>query len=60
MTSEQQTVRWGFLTTGKILVTPGYLEVYGRKPGVAAEKDELVPTNTGEEAKVGDITLKEE
>ena len=49
-----------FLTTGKILVTPGYLEVYGRKPGVAAEKDELPPAKTGQEAGVIDISSKED
>ena len=47
-----------FLTTGKILVVPGYLEVYGRKPGVAAAKDELVPAETGEEAPVVDLETK--
>ncbi|MEC8929494.1 MAG: DNA topoisomerase, partial [Verrucomicrobiota bacterium] len=49
-----------FLTTGKILVVPGYLEVYGRKPGVAAAKDELVPAETGEEAPVVDLETKAE
>ncbi len=32
-----------FKTEGRILVKPGWLEVYGRRPGVAAGKDELVP-----------------
>ncbi|MEM7387560.1 MAG: DNA topoisomerase, partial [Verrucomicrobiota bacterium] len=49
-----------FLTTGKILVVPGYLEVYGRKPGVAAEKDELVRAENGTKADVLSIELKEE
>ena len=49
-----------FLTTGKILVQPGYLEVYGRKPGVATEKDELVPAKNGEEATAVEVILKEE
>ncbi len=49
-----------FLTTGKVLVTPGYLEVYGRRPGVAAEKDELVAAETGEDAKVQSVELKQE
>ena len=40
-----------FKTDGKILVVPGYLEVYGRKPGVAAEKDELVAVQDGEDSK---------
>ncbi len=39
-----------FKTDGKVLVVPGYLEVYGRKPGVAAEKDELVQAKDGESA----------
>ena len=49
-----------FLTTGKVLVTPGYLEVYGRKPGVAAEKDELIAAKTGDKAKAIEVELKEE
>ncbi|MDC0219200.1 DNA topoisomerase III [Verrucomicrobia bacterium] len=49
-----------FLTTGKVLVLPGYLEVYGRRPGVATEKDELVPAQTGEEAQAKEVTLKGE
>jgi len=47
-----------FLTTGKVLVTPGYLEVYGRRPGVATEKDELVPAETGEKADAKEVSLK--
>lgn len=39
-----------FKTEGRILVKPGWLEVYGRQPGVAAGKDELVPINDGESA----------
>jgi DNA topoisomerase-3 len=39
-----------FLTNGKTLVKPGYLAVYGRVPGVAAEKDELVGVAQGEDA----------
>ncbi len=49
-----------FLTTGKVLVSPGYLEVYGRRPGVAAEKDELVKAQTGEKADVLAVELREE
>jgi DNA topoisomerase-3 len=37
-----------FLTAGRILVVPGYLKVYGRKPGAAADKDELVAVADGE------------
>lgn len=39
-----------FLTRGKVLITSGYLEVYGRKPGAAADKDELVTAENGEKA----------
>ncbi len=49
-----------FLTTGKILLKPGWLEVYGRKPGLAADKDDLVATETGEGADVISIEIKEE
>ncbi|MEO8615290.1 MAG: DNA topoisomerase III [Luteolibacter sp.] len=44
-----------FKTDGKILVKPGWLEVYGRRPGVAAGKDELCAVNAGEPAKVESI-----
>ena len=49
-----------FLTTGKILVTPGFLEVYGRKPGVATEKNELIPAETGDKAETLNIEIKSE
>jgi DNA topoisomerase III len=39
-----------FKTEGRILVKPGWLEVYGRRPGVASGKDELVPVTAGEDA----------
>ncbi len=39
-----------FKTEGRILVKPGWLEVYGRRPGVAAGKDELCPVSAGETA----------
>ena len=39
-----------FKTEGRILVKPGWLEVYGRRPGVAAGKDELCAVTTGETA----------
>ncbi|MEM7144052.1 MAG: DNA topoisomerase III [Verrucomicrobiota bacterium] len=48
-----------FRTDGKILVTPGWLAVYGRTPGVAAGKDELVPAEENESAKVDDIEVEE-
>ena len=47
-----------FLTTGKILVKPGWLAVYGREPGVAAGKDELCSVSEGETAQVSDIEVK--
>ena len=49
-----------FLTTGKVLVVPGYLEVYGRKAGVAADKDELVGANDGDLANANSIESKED
>ena len=46
-----------FLTRGKILVKAGYLEVYGRKPGASAEKDELVAVTDGEEANLDQLEV---
>ena len=46
-----------FKTEGRILVKPGWLEVYGRRPGVAAGKDELCPVSAGESASVEAIEL---
>ena len=46
-----------FLTRGKVLVTAGYLEVYGRKPGASAEKDELVAVKDGEEADLDQLEV---
>lgn len=48
-----------FRTDGKILVTPGWLGVYGRKVGVASGKDELVPVIEGEKAEAVEITMEE-
>lgn len=48
-----------FRTDGKVLIVPGYLEVYGRKPGVAAEKDELVQATDGEPATAVTIESRE-
>ncbi|MDG1672116.1 MAG: DNA topoisomerase III [Akkermansiaceae bacterium] len=48
-----------FRTDGKILITPGWLSVYGRKPGVAAGKDELCAVQEGEDAKAIEITMEE-
>lgn len=49
-----------FKTEGKVLVVPGWLEVYGRQPGVAAGKDELVAVSEGESAKVEELELLDE
>ncbi len=49
-----------FKTEGRILVKPGWLEVYGRRPGVASGKDELVPVSAGEDAKVESIEVLHE
>jgi DNA topoisomerase-3 len=46
-----------FKTEGRILVKPGWLEVYGRRPGVAAGKDELVPVTAGEAAKAEHVEV---
>ncbi|MFT4175861.1 MAG: DNA topoisomerase III [Luteolibacter sp.] len=46
-----------FRTDGRILVKPGWLEVYGRRPGVAAGKDELVGVSAGESAAVDSIEV---
>lgn len=47
-----------FLTSGRILVVPGYLEVYGRTAGVAADKDELVFVADGESADAKNVELR--
>lgn len=44
-----------FLTRGKTLVQPGWLGVYGRKAGVANDKDELVAMNGSSQADVTEI-----
>ncbi|MGC6425916.1 MAG: DNA topoisomerase III [Akkermansiaceae bacterium] len=53
--SEKDTFR----TDGKILIVPGWLGVYGRKPGVGAGKDELCVVQEGEEAKALEIEMLE-
>lgn len=55
---ENPGVTDAFLTTGKILVTPGWLAVYGRQPGVAAGKDELCAVSEGESAQLTHIEVK--
>ncbi len=49
-----------FKTEGRVLVVPGWLEVYGRKPGVAAGKDGLVGISDGETAKADPVELVHE
>jgi len=49
-----------FKTEGRVLVSPGWLEVYGRRPGVASGKDELVAATPGESADVLSIELIDE
>ncbi|MFT3991423.1 MAG: DNA topoisomerase III [Luteolibacter sp.] len=49
-----------FKTDGRILVKPGWLEVYGRRPGVAAGKDELTGVSAGESAAVESIEVLHE
>ncbi len=49
-----------FKTEGRVLVKPGWLAVYGRKPGVAAGKDELVPVTAGETVGVAEIEVVQE
>lgn len=46
-----------FKTEGRVLVVPGWLEVYGRQPGVAAGKDGLVGITAGETAKADPMEL---
>ncbi len=46
-----------FRTDGRVLVKPGWLEVYGRRPGVASGKDELVGVTAGETASVDAIEV---
>lgn len=47
-----------FRTEGRVLVKPGWLEVYGRRPGVASGKDELVAVTAGESAKAVDVRVE--
>lgn len=48
-----------FLTNGKTLTNPGWMSVYGRVAGVAAEKDELVAVSQGEDAQVESIEVED-
>jgi DNA topoisomerase III len=47
-----------FKTDGKILVKPGWMEVYGRRPGVAANKDEMVAISPNEKAQAIHVEVK--
>jgi DNA topoisomerase-3 len=49
-----------FKTEGRVLTVPGWLEVYGRKIGVAAGKDELVSVKAAETAKADPVILVNE
>jgi DNA topoisomerase-3 len=46
-----------FKTEGRVLIKPGWLEVYGRRPGVASGKDELIPVTAGESARLEHIEV---
>lgn len=48
-----------FLTNGKTLISPGWLGVYGREPGLAISKDELVAVEEGEDAKADTIDVED-
>jgi len=56
-TIEESGTKDVFKTEGRVLVVPGWLEVYGRKPGVAAGKDGLVGITKGETAKADPVEL---
>ena len=58
-TIDHGTEKDTFRTDGKILVTPGWLSVYGRKPGVGAGKDELCIVQDGEDAEAIKIEMVE-
>ncbi len=49
-----------FRTDGRVLVEPGWLAVYGRKPGVPEGKDELTGVTEGESGQVTDIEIKDD
>ena len=54
---EHPSVTDTFRTDGRILTKPGWLEVYGRVPGVASGKDELIPVKAGEKTSVESIEV---
>lgn len=49
-----------FRTDGRMLVSPGYLEVYGRASGESGERDDLAPVRDGESAKADSVELRVE
>ncbi|MBB5353618.1 DNA topoisomerase-3 [Haloferula luteola] len=49
-----------FKTEGRVLVKPGWLAVYGRRPGVASGKDELTAVEPGENAETRSIEILDE
>lgn len=53
-----ETLTDTFQTNGKVLVKPGWMEVYGRRVGVAANKDELVGISAGEKAEAIEVEVK--
>ncbi|BCX48928.1 DNA topoisomerase [Haloferula helveola] len=46
-----------FKTEGRVLVEPGWLAVYGRKPGVASGKDGLTAVEDGETANTESLEI---
>ncbi len=58
--NHQQDPRDTFRSDGRVLVKPGWLEVYGRTPGTAGGKDEMVPVAEGEDALASAMELKSE
>ena len=55
--AHQGGVTDAFLTTGRVLVEPGWQAVYGRKAG-SSSKEELVPVHDGEQAAVREIEIR--
>ncbi len=49
-----------FKTEGRVLVKPGWLAVYGRRPGVASGKDDLTVVAEGEGAETRAVEILEE
>lgn len=49
-----------FKTEGRVLINPGWLAVYGRKPGIAAGKDDLTVVAPGESAETKEIEIRDE